>query len=109
MQPSRGTKLALCAEASTVGFERTMATQPHSAAIPCPATTLDSVLQQRPLRGTWARRSPVSGMPVPVFLHDVERVPSSEFSELLLLADEQLYLFNTPICSNRLLNSGRRL
>ena len=85
------------------------ATQPQRVAIPCPATTLNSVLQQRPLRGTWARRSPVSGMPVPVFLHDVERVPSSEFSELLLLADEQLYLFNTPICSNRLLNSGRRL
>ena len=33
----------------------------------------------------------MSGMPVPVFLHDVERVPSSEFGELLLLADEQLF------------------
>ena len=109
MQPSRGTKLALCAEASTVGFERTMATQPHSAAIPCPATTLDSVLQQRPLRGTWARRSPVSGMPVPDYPYLTRRGMGSEFSELLLLVDEpssfvqHTYLFKWTV------NSGRRL
>ena len=64
------------------------ATQPQRVAIPCPATTLNSVLQQRPLRGTWARRSPVSGMPVPDYPYLTRRGMGSEFSELLLLADE---------------------
>ena len=73
MQPSRGTKLALCAEASTVGFERIMC---HPAAKHRDSLASDNAgfgVQQNPLRATWARRSPLSGMPVPVFLHDVER------------------------------------
>ena len=72
MQSSHGTRLAFHAEASIAPCSPNpwFRAQRYDA--------VDSMLQQRSLRGTWARKNPRKDMRrMPISLHDVGRVPSS--------------------------------